>query len=164
MKPWLYTLKVFSVLALAMLLSSCEKKSPNPLPRTESKSEAVAQNTANPAICDTVIEPAPAVSEVTAKAVVPTAMPRMLELGSVGCRPCDAMAPILDELRAEYKGRLSVEFFDVRKDPAPARQYSIKLIPTQIFLDASGKEIFRHEGFFAKADILPILAQMGVKI
>ncbi len=94
--------------------------------------------------------------------VIPEELPRLLELGSVGCRPCDMMAPILDELREEYKGRLLVEFYDVRKNPAPAQKYRIRLIPTQIFLDAEGKEFFRHEGFFSKEEITQVLDSMGV--
>ena len=90
------------------------------------------------------------------------ALPRLLELGSVGCRPCDMMAPILEELRKEYAGVLSVEFYDVRKDPWPARLYRIRIIPTQIFIDAEGNEVFRHEGFLPMDDIVPVLASMGV--
>ena len=93
----------------------------------------------------------------------PKALPRMLELGSVGCKPCEMMAPIIEELKMDYAGKLSVEFYDVRKDPAPGREHGIRVIPTQIFIDGNGKEIFRHEGFFPKEEILPILAQMGVK-
>jgi thioredoxin 1 len=72
------------------------------------------------------------------------------------------MAPLIDSLREEYAGRLSVEFYDVREDPAPARMYGIRIIPTQIFIDSEGNEIFRHEGYFPKEEILPILAEMGV--
>jgi thioredoxin 1 len=91
-----------------------------------------------------------------------TSLPRLLELGSVGCKACQMMAPLIDSLREEYAGRLSVEFYDVREDPAPARMYGIRIIPTQIFIDAEGTEIFRHEGFFPREEILPILAKMGV--
>jgi thioredoxin 1 len=93
----------------------------------------------------------------------PAVLPRFLELGSVGCKACADMAPIVEELKRDYAGKLVVEFFDVRKDPAPAEKYGIKLIPTQIFLDGAGKEIFRHEGFLPKEDFLPILAKLGVK-
>ena len=89
-------------------------------------------------------------------------LPRLLELGSVGCHPCDMMTPILDDLTKEYAGKLSVEFYDVRKDPSPAQQYRIKLIPTQIFLDSEGKEFFRNEGFLPKDEIILVLERMGV--
>ena len=74
------------------------------------------------------------------------------------------MAPILEELKTEYAGRMDVEFIDVWKDPKPGKAYKIKLIPTQIFFDASGKERFRHEGFFGKEDILAKWKELGVDI
>jgi thioredoxin 1 len=119
------------------------------------------------AVCDTTLGCATpeemAASNVSGSSETKTALPRMLEIGSVGCKPCQMMAPIIEDMRSEYAGKLSVEFYDVRVDRAPADQYGIKLIPTQIFLDAQGKEIFRHEGFFPKEEILPILEKMGVK-
>jgi hypothetical protein len=72
--------------------------------------------------------------------------------------------PVLDELREEYAGRLGVEFYDVRKDPSQAAKYGIRVIPTQIFFDASGKELFRHEGFFGKEDILATWKACGVDL
>jgi thioredoxin 1 len=74
------------------------------------------------------------------------------------------MAPVLEELKREYAGQFDVEFIDVWKDPEPGKTYGIKVIPTQIFLDASGKELFRHEGFFGKEDILKKWAELGVTV
>lgn len=81
-------------------------------------------------------------------------LPRMVDLGADKCVPCKAMAPILRDLKAEYKGKVEVEFIDVWKDPNPGKQYRIRVIPTQIFFDAQGKELFRHEGFYSREDIL----------
>jgi len=74
------------------------------------------------------------------------------------------MAPILEELKSEYDGTLIVEFIDVWKNPAEAPKYGIKLIPTQIFYDASGEELFRHEGFFSREDILSKWKEFGVDL
>jgi hypothetical protein len=74
------------------------------------------------------------------------------------------MAPILEELKEQYKGRLEVVFIDVWKNPDAGMQYGIKLIPTQIFYDAAGKELFRHEGFFSKEDILAKWKEFGVDL
>ena len=104
----------------------------------------------------------PAISTVESIAPATVALPRLIELGSVGCKPCKLMAPIIEELKNEYEGKLSVEFYDVRENPEHGRKYSIKLIPTQIFLDAEGNEFFRHEGFFLKEDITAVLDSMGV--
>ena len=89
-------------------------------------------------------------------------LPRLLDLGSVSCIPCKMMAPILEELKKEYAGKLQVEFIDVNANAEAGAQYGIKLIPTQVFFDASGKERFRHEGFFAKEDILAKWKELGV--
>jgi len=98
-------------------------------------------------------------TNATAKA----ALPRLVDLGAERCFPCKAMAPILKELKAEYAGRMDVEFIDVWKNPGAGKAYKIKLIPTQIFIDATGKERFRHEGFFSKKDILAKWKELGVE-
>ncbi len=92
------------------------------------------------------------------------ALPRLVDLGADKCIPCKMMAPILEELKSEYEGTLKVEFIDVWKNPDEAPKYGIKLIPTQIFYDASGKELFRHEGFFSKEDILSKWKEFGVDL
>jgi len=94
----------------------------------------------------------------------PKGLPRLVDLGADKCIPCKMMAPILEELKKEYEGRLIVEFIDVWKNPDEAPKYGIKLIPTQIFFDASGKELFRHEGFFSREDILSKWKEFGVDL
>ena len=49
------------------------------------------------------------------------AVPRLVDLGAGKCIPCKKMAPILEELKKEYAGRMEVEFIDVWKNPMPAR-------------------------------------------
>jgi len=91
-------------------------------------------------------------------------MPRLVDLGAGKCIPCKKMAPILEGLKTEYSDNFKVEFIDVWENPDEAKKYGIKLIPTQIFYDASGKELFRHEGFFSKEDILSKWQEFGVNI
>jgi thioredoxin 1 len=74
------------------------------------------------------------------------------------------MAPILEELKEEYAGSLEVVFIDVWQDPSAGEKYGIQLIPTQIFYDRSGRELFRHEGFFAKEEILAKWKELGIEI
>jgi thioredoxin 1 len=92
------------------------------------------------------------------------ARPRLLELGSVDCIPCKMMEPILAELRRDYGDRLQVDFIDVKKSPGAARAYGIRVIPTQIFFDASGEEVHRHEGYYPKEDILARWEELGVDL
>jgi thioredoxin 1 len=71
---------------------------------------------------------------------------------------------VLEQLRAEYAGRLRVEFVNVRENPDEGARYGIKLIPTQVFIDAAGRERFRHEGFLSKEDILAKWKELGVDL
>lgn len=89
-------------------------------------------------------------------------LPQLIDLGSKTCIPCKMMAPILEELAREYKGKLDVLFIDVRENPAEAQAYGIRVIPTQIFYDANGQEFFRHEGFFSKDEILQTFKDTGL--
>lgn len=104
-----------------------------------------------------------AVSPVLAESA-PAKLPRLVDLGADKCIPCKMMAPILEEMRTTYQGRLDVEFIDVWKNPDAGAKYNINLIPTQILFDASGKELFRHEGFFSKEDILAKWKEFGVDL
>lgn len=88
-------------------------------------------------------------------------LPKLLDLGSVGCRACTMMEPILDELRMELDGKLTVEFIDIRVNRGVGNDYGIRAIPTQIFLDPSGIEIFRHIGFYSKEEILAKWGELG---
>ncbi len=87
-----------------------------------------------------------------------------IELGSDNCIPCKAMQPIMKAVEEDYGDQIEIVFYDVRKNPAPARQYRIRLIPTQVFLDESGNEFFRHEGILPKENIDSLLVKQGLKI
>ena len=91
-------------------------------------------------------------------------LPALVELGSDQCIPCKMMAPILEELKSECAEKLQVNFLDVRKYRDLSALYGIQVIPTQIFYDDSGKELFRHEGFYSKDDILAKWKELGVDL
>ena len=95
-------------------------------------------------------------------AVTARPLPRLVDLGARTCIPCKAMAPILDGLRAEYAGRMDVVFIDVWKDREAADAYAIRIIPTQVFFGADGRELARHEGFMGKEEILAQWKAVGV--
>ncbi len=88
-----------------------------------------------------------------------------IELGSVKCIPCKMMQPIMKEVEEEYKGQVRVVFYDVwtSKGRPYAQKYGIRVIPTQVFLDKDGTEYFRHEGFFAKDELIKVLKRQGVE-
>ena len=122
----------------------------------------------NGACCASLTDPAMLASVVAtnAPATPPEKkpLPKLLDLGAGKCIPCKMMFPVLDGLKKEYAGKLEVEFIDVWKNPDAGKHYGIEVIPTQIFYDATGKELFRHIGFFAKEDILAKWKELGVEL
>jgi thioredoxin 1 len=92
------------------------------------------------------------------------AIPRLVDLGATKCIPCKMMAPILEDLKKTYAGKMDVQFIDVWENPEAGKKYGINVIPTQIFYDAAGRELFRHEGFFGKDDILAKWKELGVDV
>ena len=87
-----------------------------------------------------------------------------VELGSVGCIPCDKMQPIMKEIAEEYKGQVKVVFHDVKTTEGKPyiKEFGIRAIPTQVFLDKEGNEYFRHLGFFSKDELIKVLKTQGV--
>ena len=104
------------------------------------------------------VDAAPPVPEVPAKGMV-----TMVDIGAKKCIPCKMMAPIMEELEKEYKGKAAIIFIDVWVDPPQGKKFGIRSIPTQIFYDRNGKEVMRHEGFMNKEAIMVELQKLGVK-
>jgi thioredoxin 1 len=93
--------------------------------------------------------------------VIGQGKPVLLELGSHSCIPCKKMMPILNELSTQ-QSEFTVSFVDVWQAEGKSEQYGIKSIPTQLFFDKDGKEIFRHVGFYPKEDILAKWKEFGI--
>lgn len=88
-----------------------------------------------------------------------------VELGSVKCIPCKKMQPIMKSIEEKYGTQVKVEFHDVWTPQGQpfGDKYGISAIPTQIFLDANGKEFFRHEGYFPEEELVKVLQGKGVQ-
>ena len=86
----------------------------------------------------------------------------LIDLGATECIPCKMMAPIMAKLEADYQDKAVIAFIDVWKNREQAPKYKIRAIPTQIFYDPSGTEVYRHEGFMSEKDIVAQLTKMGV--
>jgi thioredoxin 1 len=116
-------------------------------------------------------QPAPSITTVvqqdanTATAVSSRkSIPRLIDLGANKCIPCKMMKPILDELKSTYAGKLEVVFIDVWENEEAGKQYRIESIPTQIFFNETGKELYRHVGFMPKEDILAKWKELGFNL
>lgn len=89
--------------------------------------------------------------------------PAMIDFGRGGCRPCDMMTPILEELKKTYAEQCTVLFCHVGDNPLIAARYNVQSIPVQVFFDKDGREAFRHVGFFPREQILAKFAEFGVR-
>jgi thioredoxin 1 len=97
--------------------------------------------------------------------VVPQPIITFIELGSVNCIPCKAMQKVMKAVEDKYGRQLKVVFYDVWKQEQAhcAEEYKVRLIPTQVFLDKDGKELWRHEGFYPEKEIDIFLQSKGLK-
>lgn len=95
----------------------------------------------------------------------PVPLITFVELGSVKCIPCRMMQPVMKNIETRYGNQIKIVFYDIWKEEQQqyAREYGIRVIPTQVFLDRGGKEVFRHEGFFPESEIDVLLAKHGLK-
>lgn len=86
----------------------------------------------------------------------------LVNLGSDYCLPCKMMTPIMTKVEKDYKGKAAVVYINIEKFPNQAKHFGIRVIPTQIFYDKKGKEVYRHEGFLSEKDIVAQFKKMGV--
>jgi thioredoxin 1 len=119
-------------------------------------------NFTKPARAEVISEPPTNTGEDLKKALL-SRKPVLVDFGANKCIPCRQIRPILREIDKEYKGKAHVLIIDVFEQRELARDYRIQLIPTLIFFDPSGKEVFRHVGAWDKNSMIQKLREAGVK-
>ena len=87
----------------------------------------------------------------------------MVDLGAKKCIPCKMMAPILAKLEKAYQGKANIVFIDVSENRKQIPRFKIKAIPTQVFFNENGEEVYRHVGFLDEKSIVDQLNKMGVQ-
>lgn len=87
-------------------------------------------------------------------------LPQMVNLGADKCIPCKQMIPVRNAIAEEYSGQIQVSFIDVWADRSAGAKFGIRIIPTQIILDADGVERFRHEGYWPKEEVVETLKRL----
>jgi thioredoxin 1 len=87
----------------------------------------------------------------------------LIDLGAATCIPCKMMAPVLEKMKKRFAGKAEVIVIDIRNDRDQAQRFQLRAIPTQIFFDKEGKEVFRHLGFLDEDAIVEQFTKMGVK-
>jgi thioredoxin 1 len=88
--------------------------------------------------------------------------PMVVDFGSNRCIPCRQLRPVLQKVRKDHEGKLEVLIIEIQKNQQLAAEYQIQVMPTVVFIDKAGKEVFRHQGFMSEEKIKEQLAKMGV--
>lgn len=97
------------------------------------------------------------------KAYIPEHEYALLELGSEDCAPCQRFKDDLAVLQNAYGKRIDIKFFDIESTKAGAsyaNHYKIKVKPTFIFVDKTGKEVKRIDGETTKENVARIFAEL----
>ena len=78
-----------------------------------------------------------------------------LEFGTTGCVACKKMEKVMQEVKLQFPEKVNVVFFNVafKENLNMMKFFGVSAIPTQILLDKSGKEYFRHTGYFSLSEI-----------
>ncbi len=88
-------------------------------------------------------------------------LPRLWDFGSENCIPCKTMMGILNPMMQEFTGKVDIRIINVYKEQALANQYRIQVIPTQVFMDTTGQELYRHVGVLLRDSILNKFTEFG---
>lgn len=90
--------------------------------------------------------------------------PTLVEFGMNSCASCRAMHRVLDELSAAHGERLRIIRVNVMEQSDLTRQWKVFAIPTQVFLDDTGKELYRHMGVLSARAISEVFATQGLPL
>ena len=115
------------------------------------------RETSPPAVapCDCTLPAKPGGASMAKAPAIPTGsgLPCLVEFGAGKCAECQKMAKVLDELAPTIKGKVDLVRLDTDAYPQEAQRWRLRLIPTQLLVDAHGKELWRHEGFLSAPDL-----------
>jgi thioredoxin 1 len=104
-----------------------------------------------------VCQPLPTLAQSAAPA---TGKPALYEFGAGYCVSCKEMAKVMAELKTSHSDQVEFRMVYVDKEKPLFEQYKIMLIPTQVYLDAAGKEVDRHMGALTKEEVLKKLKEL----
>ena len=88
--------------------------------------------------------------------VLSSSVPFLLDFSATWCGPCKALAPVVDKVADEFKGKVKVGKLDIDDSPGVASKFGIRGVPTVVVFKG-GKESGRHVGVTNKETLLKLL-------
>lgn len=98
-----------------------------------------------------------AITDANFEKTIQSSQPVLVDFWAAWCRPCQTLAPIIDELAQETAGQFVIGKFDIDKNPEVSTKYGVRSIPTLIFFK-NGQEVDRLMGVHTKAALQEKLA------
>jgi len=90
--------------------------------------------------------------------IIQSEKPVLVDFFATWCGPCQMLAPILQDVKANLGERISIIKIDVDKNQAVAAQYQVRGVPTMILFQ-NGKPLWRQSGVLSKEDIIKMILE-----
>jgi thioredoxin-like negative regulator of GroEL len=90
----------------------------------------------------------------------PAGGPKILEFDRKLCPICQASERVILAVKDGYPGQFEVEKLYIDEVDTVFRRYKVAFVPTQVFLNAGGQEVARHEGVYKKEALIQKLREL----
>ena len=90
--------------------------------------------------------------------IIQSDQPVLVDFFATWCGPCQMLAPVLQDVKANLGERITIIKIDVDKNQAVAAQYQVRGVPTMILFQ-NGKQLWRQSGVMSKEEIIKIIVE-----